>query len=85
MRTVTAVFVPVSVRMNDPAPVADTAVGVIAPSPIVNRGVVVVLVQVAVTPLLAAAVSTLVTVPPEPVADSVVPVMAKPLPRLIST
>lgn len=50
--------VPAAVRVR---PLTD--VGVMAPSPIVNLGVVVVLVQVAVTPLLAAAVSTEVTVP----------------------
>jgi hypothetical protein len=40
-----------------------TEVGVMAPKPMVNRGAVVVAVQVAVTPLLAAVVSTEVTVP----------------------
>jgi len=40
-----------------------TVEGVMAPRPIVNRGAVVVAVQVAVTPLLAAVVSTEVTVP----------------------
>jgi hypothetical protein len=40
-----------------------TEVGVIAPSPIVRAGVVVAVAQVAVTPLLAAAVETEVTVP----------------------
>ena len=40
-----------------------TEVGVIAPNPIVKAGVVVAVAQVAVTPLLAAAVETEVTVP----------------------
>ena len=40
-----------------------TLVGVMAPSPMVSAGVVVAVAQVAVTPLLAAAVETEVTVP----------------------
>ena len=40
-----------------------TEVGVIAPNPIVKAGVVVLVAQVAVTPLLAAAVDTELTVP----------------------
>lgn len=40
-----------------------TEVGVMAPNPIVNAGVVVAVAHVAVTPLLAAAVETEVTVP----------------------
>ena len=50
--------VPNAVRVN---PL--TEVGVIAPSPIVKAGVVVAVAQVAVTPSLAAAVETEVTVP----------------------
>ena len=53
--------------MNPVVPVANvsplTDVGVIAPNPIVKAGVLVAVAQVAVTPLLAAAVETEVTVP----------------------
>ena len=44
-------------------PLVDNEVGVILPKPIVNAGVVVAVAQVAVIPLLAAAVETEVTVP----------------------
>ena len=56
--TVDMIWLPVTL------PEATTEVGVIAPNPMVNAGVVVGLVHVAVTPLLAAAVETFVTVPP---------------------
>ena len=58
-----------------------TEVGVIAPNPIVRAGVVVGLAQVAVTPLLAAAVDTEVTVP----VVGVVQVGAKVVPAEVKT
>jgi hypothetical protein len=56
------VFVPLAVIVK---PLTD--VGVMSPNPIVNAGVVVAVAHVAVTPLLAAAVDTEVTVPEEAV------------------
>jgi hypothetical protein len=70
------VVVPVmaSVGVAEPERVTPlTEVGVIAPKPTVNLGVVVVFVQVAVTPLLAAVVSTEVTVPVEAAVQEVTP------------
>ena len=56
----------------------------ISPNPMVNAGVVVGLVQVAVTPLFAAAVETDVTVPPNPLEEREFPDMSRPAPRTIS-
>ena len=56
------VFVPLEL-LPVTVPVAATELGVIAPNPIVNAGVVVAVAQVAVTPLFATAVETEVTVP----------------------
>ena len=58
-----------------------TEVGVIAPNPMVRAGVVVAVAQVAVTPLLAAAVETEVTVP----VVGVVQVGAKVVPAEVKT
>ena len=72
--------VPAAVRVN---PL--TEVGVMAPRPIVRAGVVVAVAQVAVTPLLAAAVETDVTVPVAALVQlgaSVVPLLCKTCPAV---
>jgi hypothetical protein len=74
------VFVPLAVIVK---PLTD--VGVMAPNPIVKAGVVVAVAQVAVTPLLAAAVDTEVTVPEVGVVQVyplVVPLTAKTWPAV---
>jgi len=66
-------------------PEVETELGVIAPRPIVKAGVGDAIDQVAVTPLLAAAVETAVTVPPLPLEVRVPPESVRPEPIVISS